>query len=82
MQWEAQSSTNGEKQQRHIQPSTRDRSRGQARSAAFDPKGERGLSSSHITILFHEDQGYQLLTNIVKRNFQSTIQKKKNSTEL
>lgn len=78
MQWKAQSSTNGKKQQRHIQPSTRDHSRGQARSAAFDPKGERGLSSSHITILFHEDQGYQLLINIVKINLQSTIKNPQN----
>lgn len=66
MHWKAQSSINGKKQQRHIQPSTRDHSRGQARSAAFDPKKERELSSSHITILFHKDQDYQLLTNIVK----------------
>lgn len=56
---------------------TRDHRRGLARSAAYDPKGERGLSRSYLTILFHEDQGYQLLTNIVKINLQFTMKKKK-----
>lgn len=50
MQWKAQPTTNNKDSKDTPNP-TKDHNRGQSRNAAFDPKGERGLSSSHLTIL-------------------------------
>ena len=50
MQWKAQPTTN-KKDSKDTPNPTKDHNKGQTRNAAFDPKTERVLSSSHLTIL-------------------------------